>query len=684
MTATDFGGETAEPMVGEVTALRSFRLTDDGYLLPLTDAGGHDPWPTETHSAKCNRKREHLSPDPDCTCGFYAYGNRSWVQGYGPYAWSHLVLAAVHCSGRLVAGEKGLRAQKMRLKACYINKAAPREVLERLRSHYPEVEFFTSRKALLAAYPETTLSTYLETSKRARFFKLFTPTLRGALAALVVPLLVLHVASIVVNDWPSFTRFALLMFALLVWGPIFLDGFSLWRFGATPDALAALRRPGQAPWTMKSARRVMAPPLWRFGLIGISIGFIITMGDEPLWPLGWPTIALAGITVSTIVTLWMEGSKIFPVRKRFPLVPRTMAVHDLRAALPPGATLTRESTHRHRHSSGSHTVEMCDMGGYGVSMIHFDIFSDPEDYPHAEGSAPGLVLTARSMAKEVGIPKGLWIAYIASEDATLRILTPGGTVSPPVPLTEIDAILPLPTHSWCAPGVRRSFIAGTLDESISKGPLPLSLLSGYRQGRPSLDDFSDPRIANALKIARHRSEQSAYRNFKQAEALLPEGLEPLAVPTIPQEERGISESPQAANDEVHYAMRTLLDSPADPSSSRGLAFAIGELLDACDSALINDLASIDFLDEDDKPPANADRQMRGAHMLLIGEVAATLGRDLIKMLSYDVSDGRMYAVVLEPKKSGGRDGASMALKVRNESLKSGGDDDVDALKDAGD
>lgn len=326
---------------------------------------------------------------------------------------------------------------------------------------------------------------------------------------------------------------------------------------------------------------------------------------------------------------------------------------------------------------------MCDMGGYGIGMIHFDIFSDPEDYPSALGAAPDLTVALKGMANEMGVPNNSWIAYIASDDTTLRVLTPNGKVSPPVPLAEIDSILPLPTRSWCPPGVRSSFIAGMMDETNPEGPVPLSLPSGYQKRRPSLDEFSDPRVRNALKSARHLTEQSAYRGFKQAEALLPEGLEPLAVPTIPEGGREDSMSSEVATTEIQYALRTLLDVSIDPSSARGLVFAIGELLDAGNSTPLNELTTIDFLDaEGDAPPADADREMRGAHILMLGEVGATLGRDFLKTFSYDTPSARIYALVLEGKK--GKTSPSMALKVRNESLEGGGDDDVDALKDAGD
>lgn len=678
MTSADFSGGAAEAMVGEVTALRSFRLTDDGYLLPLTDAGGHEPWPTETHSAKCNRGKSHPAPDPECTCGFYAYGNRSWVQEYGPYAWSRLILAAVHCSGRLVAGEKGLRGERMRLKACYVNKTAPSEVMERLRENYPEVEFFTSRKALLKAYPETHLSTYLEAPKRPRLKPSFS-ILQVILALFAIPILGINLVSIFSGSASFQGQLALLLFAVLVWGPILIESVALLRTGMDPGSLAAMRRATQIPWTMKSSARAIVSPLWKFVLMGFALGLAFTVGDDPLQPFEWPNIALAFVTVATIAILWFEGRKAFPATKNFPVVPRTEAVRDLRAALPEGFALSRESLHRHQLVSSDRVIEMFDMGEYGVGMIHFDIFSDPEDYPSAVGAAQDLTWTAKTMAKEMGISRNRWIAYIASEDATLRVLTPNGIVSPPVPLAEIDAVLPLPNHSWCPPGVRRSFVSGATNADAPQESRPLALQSGYREDRPGMQEFSDPRIGNAIKIARRLAEQKAYRNFKQIEALLPDGLEPLAVPTIPDEEGGDSGSSEEAQAEMKYALLALLDTSTDMSSARGLAFAITELINACDSAPLNDIGDIGTLDEVGKPPADADQGMRGAHILLVGEIGAIIGSGLIKALAYNTPEGRVYAVILEGKK---KDDVSMAMTVRRKNLEGGGDDDVDALKNA--
>ena len=262
MTPDDFGTETAEPMVGEVTALRSFRITDDGYFLPLTDAGGHQPWPTETSSAKCARDRPHKAPDPDCTCGFYAYGNRSWIEREGQYNWSRLVLAAVHCSGRLVAGEKGLRGEKMRLVACYVSKGLPKRVRELLHEHYPEVEFFTSRKALLTAHPETPLSTYNEPPK-ARKFDIPTAIsgLQIALAFAAIPLMLGMIALAFVGENKlTYGAFVSAIFAILVWFPFILEGWVALKVGVFLDRLESMNRAIHVPWTRFAKKVYLSGP----------------------------------------------------------------------------------------------------------------------------------------------------------------------------------------------------------------------------------------------------------------------------------------------------------------------------------------------------------------------------------------------------------------------------------------
>ncbi len=60
--------DSLEPLVG-VFALRTFRVSVDGFLLPVSFVG--DDWAKGLCIAGC-RKAPHSAPDPQCTCGLYS------------------------------------------------------------------------------------------------------------------------------------------------------------------------------------------------------------------------------------------------------------------------------------------------------------------------------------------------------------------------------------------------------------------------------------------------------------------------------------------------------------------------------------------------------------------------------------------------------------------------------------
>lgn len=675
MSSSDFGMETAEPMVGEVTALRSFRLTDDGYLLPLTEAGGYDPWPTTTSAAKCNRGKSHLAPDPDCTCGFYAYGNRGWVQGNGQYLWSQIILAAVHCSGRLVAGEKGLRAEKVRLVACYVNKHAPATVQERLREHYPDVEFHQSRKSLLTAHPETHLSTYVAPPRRVIRFNI--SAFQMVLAFLAIPFLIFTLwGALGSGDPMSASRLSMVIFAFIVWSPIIIEGFSLAALRMSPDTLSTLRRMSRLPWAMNRRAYLAASPIPRLTVMGMALGFLFTAPSGPL-DAGWATMVISMMAVATLVVVWLELRKVLPFHKTFPLIPRAQAIHALaeKIAPSPGA---RDSLKWERVLTEDYAAEMYDMGGYGVGLIHFDIVSDPEDYPPAVGSAPDLTKGMKVMAAKMGLGDR-WVAYIASEEDRLRVLSSTGDVSPPIPLADIDAILPIPNFAWCPPSVRPSYVASLLDGTFDAESHPHYLPVRYLERRGFQDAFSDPQIENALRIARRVTEQSAYRDFKRDQARLPEGLSPVAVPNLPSEEGGIIGKPGDETWAITQALVTLMDTAPEMSSARRLTFAMGELMDGL-SALggANEIVSLDSSGLDSMPPpSESEFGMRAAHLLLVGAAGMILN-DSIMPISFTSPEGKVYAVLGVDKKIP----QCATLTLRTAALERGRGDDGDALGDA--
>lgn len=154
-----FDGHLIEPQVGEIRVLRSFAIADDGSLLPITPAGGRDPWCDGENVASCTRKESHQAPDEDCFCGFYAYGLKHWVDR-DTYGWFHHVMAVVECYGKVVAGEKGVRAGRARIVGIWLSGKVPQPLADRIAAAYPSTQVFRDRKVMLETYPLSTLDTY--------------------------------------------------------------------------------------------------------------------------------------------------------------------------------------------------------------------------------------------------------------------------------------------------------------------------------------------------------------------------------------------------------------------------------------------------------------------------------------------------------------------------------------------
>ena len=76
MPAAQFTG--SEALVGEVVGLRTFRVDESGLLLPLySDLAWYDGTNTATCAPPTGDapRGTHPVADPDCECGFYAYGH---------------------------------------------------------------------------------------------------------------------------------------------------------------------------------------------------------------------------------------------------------------------------------------------------------------------------------------------------------------------------------------------------------------------------------------------------------------------------------------------------------------------------------------------------------------------------------------------------------------------------------
>jgi hypothetical protein len=153
-----------EPQVGEIRALRTFRIGPGGVLHPLFS---DQPWRPGTNTAHCrvadavgldaSDAGEHVAPEPNCTCGYYAYATESGALEY-PNA-KH-VLAVVACWGHVIAGTRGLRAQHARVEAIWMSETVPATLAAMVASGYPDALVYADKADMLEAHPLTVLDCY--------------------------------------------------------------------------------------------------------------------------------------------------------------------------------------------------------------------------------------------------------------------------------------------------------------------------------------------------------------------------------------------------------------------------------------------------------------------------------------------------------------------------------------------
>jgi hypothetical protein len=165
--------------VGEIRALRTFRLSEYGYLNPVgyTAAG---PWRDGPNSARC-LGHGHTPAAPGCKCGFWAYGT---YRAACDYAEARRLLAVVTCWGKVVPGTRGLRAQYARIEAIWLSGKIPRHFVQRLRRRYPSVTFYRSRRRMLRRNHPTLLDSYEPEPKPQRAIAHLLRQVRGSGARL--------------------------------------------------------------------------------------------------------------------------------------------------------------------------------------------------------------------------------------------------------------------------------------------------------------------------------------------------------------------------------------------------------------------------------------------------------------------------------------------------------------------
>jgi hypothetical protein len=149
-----------EPQVGEIRALRTFRVGPGGVLYPLFS---NVPWADGTNTARCKLTtpdgdgEPHTAPEPDCTCGYYAYASEAAA---GEYPNARHVLAVVACWGHIIAGTRGIRAQHARIEALWIADTVPSDLTALVAGRYSGAAMYDDRAEMLARYSPTMLDCY--------------------------------------------------------------------------------------------------------------------------------------------------------------------------------------------------------------------------------------------------------------------------------------------------------------------------------------------------------------------------------------------------------------------------------------------------------------------------------------------------------------------------------------------
>lgn len=192
----------AEPLVGEIVGLRTFRVDESGLLLPLYS---NLSWYDGTNTATCAPPTgdpghtDHAVPADDCECGFYAYGS---VAAAGHHRNSRWVLAVVSCWGNVVAGTHGFRAEHARITAVWLHPNAPVWARRRVAQRYPTAAIYADRDAMLAEHPLTVLDCYERTPGRRLTPRLASATVGTVLLALgLLPEPVLRGSHVLWSVW---------------------------------------------------------------------------------------------------------------------------------------------------------------------------------------------------------------------------------------------------------------------------------------------------------------------------------------------------------------------------------------------------------------------------------------------------------------------------------------------------
>ncbi|MET3804933.1 hypothetical protein ABIB25_001929 [Nakamurella sp. UYEF19] len=137
----------------DVHGLRTFRVSDDGHLLPVTAVD--DSWRDGICIARCRHRASHRAPVENCRCGIYTFRTLSVLRSQ--YAQADLIVAVVALEGQTLAGVRGWRSQAGRVVALWVAEGAlADDLLLSLADHLPDVKIFQDVDEMLAQYPDLT------------------------------------------------------------------------------------------------------------------------------------------------------------------------------------------------------------------------------------------------------------------------------------------------------------------------------------------------------------------------------------------------------------------------------------------------------------------------------------------------------------------------------------------------
>ena len=151
---TDPNPTGLEPVVG-VYGLRTFRVSLDGHLLPLTQLT--NDWAGGRCVARCAVGGDHTAPETGCTCGIHSFRDRAHLAKQ--FAAANSLVAVVALEGATVEGDRGWRSQAAQVVAVWIaDDALPSHLRTALLERLPGVRVYSSPEEMVATYPGLTCS----------------------------------------------------------------------------------------------------------------------------------------------------------------------------------------------------------------------------------------------------------------------------------------------------------------------------------------------------------------------------------------------------------------------------------------------------------------------------------------------------------------------------------------------